>query len=136
MAHPHERRPGLIGVLLDLSAHSTNQGGEGKWRSGPTWSVTSPQQYLRSSYSSVLSNDNKSKGWEEPNSHEGMDHIPPPNSSLTSKIQFTKNKTQRGIWNLEFNYFEFILLLLYKYKGCLVISVKEIIFSPELINSC
>lgn len=43
-------------------------------------------------------------------------------------------KTQRGVWNLEFNYFEFILLLLYKYKvfakGCLVISMKEIyIFS-------
>lgn len=43
-------------------------------------------------------------------------------------------KTQRGIWNLEFNSFEFILLLLYTYKGfakgCPVISMKEIyIFS-------
>lgn len=41
------------------------------------------------------------------------------------QIEFKK---QRGIWNLEFNSFEFILL--YKYKGfergCLVISMKEI----------
>lgn len=39
-------------------------------------------------------------------------------------------KTQRGIWNLEFNYFDMILLLLYKYKGfakgCFVISMREI----------
>lgn len=44
----------------------------------------------------------------------------------------TEFKAQRGMWKLEFNHWDFILLLLFKYiefaKGYLIISMKEIIY--------